>query len=243
MSFSKYMTEGVHDPSIFKAIFLVGGAGSGKSTVSGRTTSGLGFKILNSDELFEYLMKKKGFGPPKVGAGPINQMNLDVIPKQEWIPQREKSKAATTARFSVAQPSSGYWGQGKLGLIIDATGDDFEKVRTQKKSLEEAGYDCMMIFVNTSLEKSLERNLLRWRVVPQEIATRIWHNVHDNMGKFLGLFGSSKFFIVDNTKDTEEKDDIQSPNVWKQVMKFAKQPIENPIAKAWIASELQNRRR
>jgi predicted kinase len=237
ISFSKFLVEGVYDPSIFKAIFLVGGAGSGKSTVGSRTTGGLGFKILNADELFEYLMQKKGFGP-------TNKMNLDVLPEPEWVPERNKSKAATTRRFAIIdQSKEGHWEAGRLGLIIDATGDDYEKIKNQKKALEEMGYDCMMIFVNTSLEKSLERNLLRWRVVPQEIAMRIWHNVHDNMGRFMGLFGSDKFTIVDNTKDMEASDDKQSPKIWKQVSKFSTRPIENPIAKAWIAHELAKKKR
>ena len=32
--FQQYITEGVYDPSIFKAFFLAGGPGSGKSWVS-----------------------------------------------------------------------------------------------------------------------------------------------------------------------------------------------------------------
>ncbi len=44
------LQEGVYDPNIFKAFFIAGGPGSGKSFVVRKTTGGLGMKIVNSDE-------------------------------------------------------------------------------------------------------------------------------------------------------------------------------------------------
>ena len=38
----KQLIEGVYDPNIFKAFFLAGGPGSGKSFVVRRATGGLG---------------------------------------------------------------------------------------------------------------------------------------------------------------------------------------------------------
>ena len=37
IKFEQLFTEGVYDPNIFKAIFLAGGPGSGKSYVAGKT--------------------------------------------------------------------------------------------------------------------------------------------------------------------------------------------------------------
>ena len=51
------LQEGVYDPNIFKAFFLAGGPGSGKSYVVRRTTGGSGLKIVNSDNAFEKLLK------------------------------------------------------------------------------------------------------------------------------------------------------------------------------------------
>ena len=44
------LEEGVYDPGIFKAIFLAGGPGSGKSWIAGQVTTpaGLALKIVNS---------------------------------------------------------------------------------------------------------------------------------------------------------------------------------------------------
>ena len=54
------LEEGVNDPAIFKAVFLAGGPGSGKSFMVGQTgLTGLGFKIVNSDTAFETAIKKE----------------------------------------------------------------------------------------------------------------------------------------------------------------------------------------
>ena len=53
------LQEGVYDPNIFKAFFLAGGPGSGKSFVVRKTTGGLGMKVVNSDTAFEKLLKEK----------------------------------------------------------------------------------------------------------------------------------------------------------------------------------------
>ena len=57
--FQQYITEGVYDPSIFKAFFLAGGPGSGKSFVSKSALSGMGLKVINSDRAFEAKLKKE----------------------------------------------------------------------------------------------------------------------------------------------------------------------------------------
>ena len=56
ISLKTFLDEGVFDPSIFKAIFLAGGPGSGKSYIAGKTTVGFGLKLVNSDEKFEILL-------------------------------------------------------------------------------------------------------------------------------------------------------------------------------------------
>src|SRR6056300_1266032 len=54
------LREGLYDPSIFKAIFLAGGPGSGKSYVVKRTTGGMGLKIVNSDDVYEKMLGDVG---------------------------------------------------------------------------------------------------------------------------------------------------------------------------------------
>ena len=54
MKYFNELQEGVYDPNIFKAFFIAGGPGSGKSFVVRRTTGGLGLRVVNSDDAFEH---------------------------------------------------------------------------------------------------------------------------------------------------------------------------------------------
>ena len=55
--------------------------------------------------------------------------------------------------------------RGRLGLVIDATGRDYNVINRQRSMLQMLGYDTYMIFVNTSLEVALQRNRVRTRSV------------------------------------------------------------------------------
>ena len=53
------MSEGVNDPHIFKAVFMAGGPCSGKSFVAQKLLGGTGLRPVNSDEVYEYLLKRR----------------------------------------------------------------------------------------------------------------------------------------------------------------------------------------
>ena len=44
-TFLDFLSEGVNDPAIFKAVFLAGGPGSGKSFIVGKTALSLTFAL------------------------------------------------------------------------------------------------------------------------------------------------------------------------------------------------------
>ena len=46
--------------------------------------------------------------------------------------------------------------KGRLGMVIDGTGRDYDKINLQTSLLKQLGYDCYMIFVNTSLDVALK---------------------------------------------------------------------------------------
>ena len=214
------LQEGVYDPNILKAFFLAGGPGSGKSYVVKRGTGGLGLKIVNSDDIFEKYLKDAGLSMK--------------MPKSEEEPRdklRARAKKVTAAR------QANYL-EGRLGLIIDGTGKDYDKVTTQATRLKQLGYDVHMIFVNTSLETALQRNAKRDRTVPRSVATKSWKTVQSNMGKFSQYFRQN-FIVVDNN-DSDE--DVMGP-VYKQVMSLAKKKVQNRTGLNWIQGELDKRKR
>ena len=122
-------------------------------------------------------------------------------------------------------------------MIIDGTGDDFRKIAAEKKELEAVGYDCYMIFVNTTLEVALQRNENRDRVLPRSIVEASHREVTRNIGGFQGLFGSANFLIVDNNEhvDDEEKAQKRFNMLVRQGLgKFIKRPIKNKRGLSWI---------
>ena len=215
------LQEGVYDPNIFKAIFLAGGPGSGKSYVVRRTTGGLGMKIVNSDDIYEKMLKDAGLEPTPE----------DIFSdKGQEIRGRAKQ---TTKRMQ------GNFLEGRLGLIIDGTGKDYDKIAKQAQGLKALGYDCYMIFVNTSLDTAQERNKMRKRTLPEDEVAKMWNAVQQNIGKFQRLFGASNMIIVDNNDAGE---DVFN-KVWKRCAMLIRRKVSNPIAKRWISQELAKKKR
>lgn len=223
-----YIYEGVYDPSIFKAIFLAGGPGSGKSFVASQTTSGQGFKLVNSDILFTKMAKDSG----------VNLANMSFDENDPEV--RLRNAVRDRAKKLTDKQLEGYV-RGRLGVVIDGTGRDYTKIKSQKDKLASLGYDTYMIFVNTSLEVALERNAKRERNVDPDFVEKSWRDVQGNMGKFQTLFGSDNFKIIDNNVYTDDKTVFNM--AWKQVMKFARKPLKNRIAQEWISQALLNKQR
>ena len=214
------LQEGVYDPNIFKAIFLAGGPGSGKSYVVRRTTGGLGMKILNSDDIYEKMLKD---------AGMVTTPEDIYSDKGQEIRGRAKG---------VTSRAKGNFLEGRLGLIIDGTGKDYDKIESQMRELQQLGYESHMIFVNTSLDVALERNQKRDRTLPEPIVVKSWNDVQKNIGKFSQLF-KNRFIIMDNN----DKDENVIKDVYKRVRALAMKKVTNGIAKQWIANELEMKRR
>ena len=214
------LQEGVYDPNIFKAFFLAGGPGSGKSYVVRRTTGGTGLKVVKSDDAFESLLKKAG-------------LSLK-MPPEEF---ERKEKVRAHAKELTAKRQANYL-DGRLGLIIDGTGRQSSKILRQKSSLEELGYDTYMIFVNTSIDVALERNEKRARSLQSSFVIQSWKEVQANIGAFNNMF--RKGFIVIDNNDADE-DVFQS--VWKRVQGLLRKKVTNTRAQNWIASELAKKRR
>ena len=215
------LQEGVYDPNIFKAFFIAGGPGSGKSFVVRKTTGGLGMKVVNSDDVFEKLLDKEGLSKK--------------MPESEREPRdivRAKAKRLTAKKQE-------NFVEGRLGLIIDGTGKDYDKITRQATKLKQLGYDVHMIFVNTSLDVALERNAKRSRTVPESVAIKSWNNVQRNIGKFSQYFRQN-FVVVDNN-DELENDGMVLNSVFKQIRPLANKKIYNKIAYKWIGDELRRR--
>ena len=232
------LNEGINDPGKLKAVFLAGGPGSGKDFVMNKALAGNGLREINSDTAFEFLMKKHG-------------LDLE-MPDEERVEReivRGRAKGITSKKElnSLA---------GRLGLIVNGTADDLEKIRTVKAELEDLGYDTMMVFVNTSNEVSRQRNVERGKMglrkvpdstdkqgVPDNspnIRQEKWDLAQKNLPELEKIFGKDKFAVIDNTADLrkvtpEEKNRIEGEftRIRRMTMQFVQSPVQNKRGKAW----------
>lgn len=226
------LTEGVYDPGIFKAVFTAGGPGSGKSYAASSLfgmpekmpfVSAQGLKSVNSDKYFETFLQMKGLSQDISKLGDDDHKLAMVL--------RNKSK-------QVRDNALRNYINGRLGLLIDGTGKNYGNIAKQKKKLQDVGYDCFMIFVNTDLDVALERNQERERKLPTELVKSSWQAVQNNLGKFQSLFGSSNMLVVDNSEKKDFADIVKS-----KAREFVARPIQNHIAKQWIKKEKELRKK
>ena len=237
----KLIKEGVEDKGILKAIFLAGGPGSGKTWVT-RGLYGIpkkmnfsagGLKLVNQDTELEMLLKKY-FGTTDLDNMP-EELFIDVTGVDFQEKSYDNTSGMRAFAKSLTKARMENYVRGRLGVIIDGTGHKYQSIAKKKQRMEDLGYDCYMVFVNTPLEIALKRNLERDRVVPEKIVRDSWHDVQQNLGGFQKLFGRN-FLIVDNAKTLDEKEAIKNFNqlVKQGVNRFMKAPVKNSIGKKWI---------
>ena len=215
------LQAGVNDPGIFKAVFLAGGPGSGKSFIVGKTAlTSFGLKLINSDDAFEIQLKKIG---------------LDTTPEDIFSPAgqavRGKAKALTKLKQKIAL-------NGRLGLVIDGTGKDFDKIKKQSEELRRIGYETAMIFVNTDLETALQRNRDRKRTLPDADVEKMWKQVQVNIGKFQSYYGKM-FIVVDSSGEGATDGAVLS--TYRKMGAWINTPAKTPQSKKWIAQQKRER--
>ena len=222
---NQILREGVYDPGIFKAFFLAGGPGSGKSFVTMGSFGGTGLKTVNSDTTFERGLKK-------------GNLSLKMPDEEEYFRNIVRAKAKMTTATQLDT-----YIQGRLGLVIDATGRDITTISGQKSMLDLIGYDSYMIFINTSLEVALERNKNRPRTVPEYLVKNSWNQVQRNIGTFQRIFSPNRMLIVDNNRSEKELVTITLNTASKYIRSKLRASPQNLTAKQWIANELKAKQR
>jgi len=221
----QYINEGVYDPGIFKAFFLAGGPGSGKTFVTQSAFGGSGLKLVNSDNAFEKGLRKAN-------------LSIKMPDEEEYFRNIIRQRAKTTTGNQLDQ-----YVQGRLGLIIDATGRDLPLVQRQVGMLRQIGYDCYMVFVNTSLDIALERNRNRPRSIPEYIVQKSWNGVQANIGQFQRIFSPMKMMILDNNSSEKELVTKTLRDADRFIRGKLRTKPENGIAMSWIKKELELKKR
>tara|TARA_B110000211_G_scaffold207352_1_gene243059 strand:+ start:129 stop:1418 length:1290 start_codon:yes stop_codon:yes gene_type:complete len=217
------ITEGVYDPGVFKAVFLMGGPGSGKSeVVTGLALKALGLKLINTDQAFEKGLKKAGLSLDLRGA------DMDKID-----PIRAKAKATTKIGMDMYM-------NGRLGLIFDTTSANDSKIKDYKKNLDAIGYESKMVYVQTSLKNAQDRNANRPRKVPPKIVASDWNKSNANAIKLQKMFG--KDFIKIENDDTLDALKKKTTKLYSQLMTWTSKFPKNNRANTWKDNELAKKK-
>lgn len=218
--------ESINDKHLFKAVFMAGGPGSGKSFVTKAMfnfnkwfASADNVMLLNSDVLFELGLVKKNLSKDIQKSNPTTyKIQMDI---------RERAKELTAKKGSA-------WLNGMNSIVVDGTGASYEKIKAQSDALRELGYDTYMVFVNTSLDIAKERNSKRERKLDTSVIEGLWQRVQNNIGKFQEYFGAENFTVVDCStqyeKDSAEEKEFKD-KLYKIGNKIISSPLKNPIGK------------
>ena len=205
------LDEGINDPGIFKAIILAGGPGSGKSKVAATLgLASMGLKVVNSDNYFMHLMKRKGLSLKM----PANEFEAREV-------ARYAAKAVTDRHLTSVV-------NARLGVIVDSTSGDQKKTTRIINMLKKSGYDVKVVFIETTLEVAKARNNKRARTLPDAVVEFSWKGAQAVKKRLKSLVGSIHYHEVVN--NVEGKVDVSrlsgTLTVWARRL--------NPAALEWI---------
>ena len=202
------INESINDKGIFKAVFLAGLPGAGKSTVTQKVTDGaVNPRIVNTDRSYEFLLKKHG-----------KEAN-----REAW---KLLGKTSEILNKSMLEN----YLNGMLPMFIDGTSSNPSSAMRRAGIVESLGYDIAMVWVNITLDTALKRIAGRERKVNTEFVKSIYETIEDNKGLYKSRFGAN-FIEVNNNNDNFSAMEGQ---VYNTVTKFFSSPVINPIGKRII---------
>ena len=123
---------------------------------------------------------------------------------------------------------------GRLGLLLDGTAANSQKILREKEILEDLGYDTMMIVANVPVEVALQRNEERGargkRRIPNVAVARTCEKLQQNFETYAAAFGGN-YIEIDNTKPTSQ---TITSDVKTLVNGFINASPSKPPAIEWI---------
>jgi len=182
-----------------KAIILAGAPGAGKGYVlSGLDLGGL--KIMNIDNIF---------------IDKLKQANVTLDLKNATPEERSEQAKAMAAANKEFKGELQNVIVGKESFVLDGTAASVKQTVTLKDQLEEAGYEILMLYVYTDLERSLKQNQDRFeksdgedRSLAPAVVMRTWLSVTKNWAPYKEMFGNN-FVSVANTLEDEKLKDVE----------------------------------
>ena len=139
----------------FKAIYIFGPAGSGKSYISSNL---LGipkdFVVSNPDERIEEVFPAFGISMKFANSETGGDADLEALQQKSRVILQNASRAHTANLIGIANP-----------IIFDTTGEEVPKMVKRIEGLTKLGYDVAVFMVNVPTQASVDRDARRQRTV------------------------------------------------------------------------------
>ena len=212
MRFLNFLNEGIEDKGIFKAVFLAGHPGSGKTFVMNKIKGGVDPRWVNTDKAHVSKEDIKKLDP---------ESQLRVFKKhweRGWAFIRDDVKRINKNQLSLYINSM-------LPLAVDGTSNSVSIINRRKGLLESFGYDTAMVFINTDLQTAINRAAGRERPVEPEFITAAYEQVSKAKSFYRGQFQN---FIEVPNNDGELTEKIINTS-FKFMLNFYNSPIKNPV--------------
>ena len=122
----------------------------------------------------------------------MSAQRLDLDPEEFGQKYKEDPGNLTTLEHHIT---------GRLGVVIDGTATNYDKIKREKAMLDALGYDTMMLFVSVPLEQAQQQNIDRGKLpggrrVHGGSQEGQWHTLQKNRPLYEKMFGDN-FVIVD----------------------------------------------
>ena len=205
----KQLSESINDRGLFKAVFILGIPGAGKTTIIRQITDGaIHPRIVNTDKQVEFMHQ---------------QGKVDASDPKHWDTIGGKVQKLVVSQLAL-------YVNGMLPLYIDTTSASSQAVLRRKGLLESFGYDVMAVWVETDLETARARVRARngKRHVDDQHVIDSYEHASKTRDFVLSRFDQS--VIVNNTEAGAQVDD----QVFKQIREFYTSPLANPIGQELI---------
>jgi dephospho-CoA kinase len=211
-TFKDFLNESINDKGIFKAVFIIGMPGAGKSYTVKQLGGNIGPKIVNTDKAAEFLAKQHG-----------QDVNAET-----W------SKTFKDTALRITRNSLSSYLNGMLPLFIDGTSNDASNLLHRMGILESLGYDVGIVYVKTPLELALKRVEKRNETLNRKVDLDFVREVHERTEDNVAFLKSKAGFFVEivNTEDTYTDEVINK--AFKKTQAFFGGELVNPIGKRHI---------
>lgn len=190
----------IHDQHRFKAIFMSGSPGAGKTFIAKKLFRNTGLRPINIDDLVELRIRKTGKQP-------------------------DYDKEVYTELYPKLMKKMDYYISNNTGLLIDTTGKNFNSVKRKTENLKNIGYDVAMVFVDVPKDVAEKRIKKRQeeigRSIPQDYFEESYKIIKENLPRYKQLFGKNFFYIINDEKTSNYN--TESIKIYK----FLNKKVEN----------------